>query len=92
MEEIAKRFDPELDRFDGKATHREFRWNWPQHIYPVKRRLTVDQALEVQKYINTITRQSYPYHIRWYMGKQLWIEFCEYYAVNPDINKALRYL
>ena len=80
-----------MDRWDGKVGAVEFRWAWPNWIMP-KRRLPREQATEVQKYINAIVKRDFPYLIREKMGRQLWVEFCEYYAVNPDCQQAMRYL
>lgn len=64
-------------------------WAWPNGIpyRPIKR----TKALEAQAYINYIIKQ-YPVQLRPRFGKELWVEFCEYWSVNPDFNKAIRYL
>lgn len=93
LSSVALKWDDELDG-PIPAEHfvpREWRWDWPMWIRP-KQRLLKSQAVEVQAYINQIVRQSYPYQVREYMGRHLWVEFCEYYAINPDINRAMRYL
>ncbi len=68
-----------------------FRWKWPKWIRP-KQRLTVQQADQVQTYINLIVSKKYPYQVRDLMGRHLWLEFCEYWSGNPDFLKAVRYL
>jgi len=69
----------------------QFSWLWPKWIYP-KRRLYDYEAARVQRYINAIVRNDYPYQIRELIGRTLWLEFCEYYAVNPDIERAMKYI
>jgi hypothetical protein len=92
LEDIAKRYDPELDGPVKIPSDVMFKWRWPREVPRVKRRLTNEQWLLAQKYINYIVRSNYPFQIRGLMGKQLWLEFCEYWAANPDFEKAIRYL
>lgn len=91
VQQIISHVDPELDTFNGPVEIKEFAWFWPNWIRP-KQRLMRSQADSAQKYINFILRNDYPYQVREYMGRHLWLEFCEYWAVNPDFDKALRYL
>jgi hypothetical protein len=86
---VRSRFDPELDTFNGEAPIKENRWPWPTWIRP-KQRIAREDAFRVQLYINEIIRRNYPYHIRALMGQHLWVEFCEYFAVNPDVEKGIR--
>jgi hypothetical protein len=88
---IRERFNPELDTFTDTDLTEKFEWVWPKWIFP-KQRLARYQAEAAMKYINLIVKREYPYHIREYMGRHLWLEFCEYWAVNPDFDKAMRYL
>ncbi len=93
VNQIVSKWDDDLDspvpaEYMAK---KEWNWNWPLWIRPVQR-LTVSQAVAAQTYINAITRRDYPYQVREYMGRHLWLEFCEYYAINPDFRKALSYL
>lgn len=83
--------DPELDTFSAPTENKEFSWLWPKWIRP-RQRLMRSQAEAAQKYINFILRNDYPYQIREYMGRHLWLEFCEYWAINPDFDKAMKYL
>lgn len=91
VQRIASKVDRELDTFDDNIEVKEFSWMWPRWIFP-RQRLLRSQAENAQKYINYIVKRDYPYGIREYMGRQLWVEFCEYWALNPDFDKAIRYL
>lgn len=91
VSEIRNRIDPKMDRFELPEGIHEFTWPWPWWIKP-KQRLHVDEASDIQKYINAIIKQDFPFYIRELMGRHLWVEFCEYYAINPDKLKAMRYL
>ena len=93
VEQVASRWDEDLDGpvDPSRLQPIEFTWLWPKWIRPV-RRLYYDEAARVQRYINAILRNDYPYQIRELVGRTLWLEFCEYYAINPDIERAMKYI
>lgn len=88
---VLKRWNPELDEVQEQYEDKFFYWEWPRWIHP-KSRLPKEQGLAAQNYINFIVKGLYSYSLRERMGRELWLEFCEYYAINPDFERALRYL